>query len=76
MIPGITESTAVDRANTRELKNKTGSVLGVSIVNAPVQVSNVKCPSLAIGDADQKLPKTKNSMGSNISNPIIVMRAI
>ncbi len=75
-MPRMTESTAVDSANTRELKNKTGSVAGMSIVNALVQFSKVKCPSLAIGDADQKLPKTKNSMGNIINNPIRATRAI
>ncbi|MDP6633242.1 MAG: hypothetical protein QGI51_07065, partial [Dehalococcoidales bacterium] len=73
VIPKITENTAVNKANIREFKNKTGSVAGISIVTALVQFSKVKCPSLAIGDADQKLPKTKKRMGTNINKPIIAV---
>ena len=67
--PKVTDRVATRKAKRSEFRKRTGRVAGMVMENALDQLSSVRYASLATGEPDQKLPKTRAQIGRKTINP-------
>ena len=67
--PKVTDRVATRKAKRKEFRKRTGRVAGMVMEKALDQLSSVRYASLATGEPDQKLPKTRAQIGRNTINP-------
>lgn len=67
--PKVTDRVATRKAKRKEFRKRTGRVAGMVMEKALDQLSSVRYASLATGEPDQKLPKTRAQIGRKTINP-------
>ncbi len=70
----MTDRIATRNAKRSEFRKRTGRVAGMVMEKALDQLLSVRYPSLATGEPDQKLPKTRAQIGRKTINPTTTVK--